>query len=108
MSGFTQFILGALLKIIPGLGAWGGPLGAILSLLLTESAKIVYLTIHDLVIEAEDSVRHPEFHDGGDHGFDKFNFVFDNVWKIILDKGVDLARRQVSFLIELAVSAIKK
>ena len=107
MSGFTQFIIGILLRILPGLGSWGGPLGVAISLLLTESAKIIYNTIKYFVLEAEDPIKHPEFVGEG-KGFDKFDWVFNKAWGIVAEKGIDLARRQVSFLIELAVSALKK
>lgn len=107
MSGFTQFIVGFLLRVLPGLGAFGGPLGVIISFLLTAEAKIVYDTIRDLVAEAEDPVKHPEFV-GDNKGFDKFDWVFNQVWAIVVQKSLDMAKRQVSVLIELAVSALKK
>ena len=106
MSSIAFTILGWILKLFPSLGPWGGPLGILISFIVTEEAKIVYVTVNDLVNEVEDPTKHPEFAGAG-HGVEKFQYVFDNTWKKIVAANMDMAERNVNLIIEWVVSVVK-
>lgn len=102
------FIIRTLLWLLPGIGA--GPAGVIAGFLLTilsKEGEFVYEATKELVAEVEDPAKHPEFAGDG-HGFEKFNYVFDKVWPLVLEKNIDWAQRDLSFVIEFVVQIFKK
>ncbi len=102
-----SFIIRTLLWLVPGLGAGpAGVLAGFIFMIASKQGEILYSTVKELVQEAEDPVKHPEFAGDG-HGFDKFNFVFERVWPIIVQKNLDWAQRDLSSLIEFVVKVVK-